>query len=177
MRQIVLDTETTGLGPELGHRIIEIAAVELIDGKETGRCFHRYLNPGRIIDANALAVHGITTMMLEDKETFSDVAGELVEFIRGSELLIHNASFDVRFINYELSLLGAQAPAHSVEELCTVIDTFQLARRLKPGQKNDLESLCAHYGIETWISETRRALRDAKLLAPVYQAMRSEDGR
>jgi DNA polymerase-3 subunit epsilon len=172
MRHIVLDTETTGIGPEHGHRIIEIAALELVDLKETGRFFHSYLNPGREIDANASEVHGITGSMLVGKEAFPDIAREFIDFIRGAELLIHHAPFDVGFINHELSLMGPRAPARSIEDVCTVIDTRLLARKQRPRKMNDLASLCKHYGIETRISETRHAFRDAKLLMAVYLAMK-----
>jgi len=169
MRQIVLDTETTGLEPAEGHRIIEIGCVELVDRRLTGATYHQYLQPDREIDAGAIEVHGISNEQLLDKPRFADIAGEFVDFIRGAELVIHNAPFDVGFINHELRLLGE--PADSVERHCSVLDTLALARRLHPGQRNSLDALCRRYGIDNSQRELHGALLDAEILADVYLAM------
>jgi DNA polymerase-3 subunit epsilon len=170
MRQVVLDTETTGLEPEQGHRIIEIGAVELIDRRATGRHFHRYLNPERDIDAGALDVHGITLEFLADKPKFADIAEEFLAFVSGAELVIHNAPFDVSFIEYELSLLG-EPDIRSIASICTVIDSLALARHKHPGQKNGLDALCRRYGVDNSHRELHGALLDAEILADVYLAM------
>ncbi|MDH4133464.1 MAG: DNA polymerase III subunit epsilon, partial [Gammaproteobacteria bacterium] len=170
-RQIILDTETTGLEPSLGHRIIEIGAVEMINRRLTGNRFHQYLNPEREIDQGAIEVHGITNEMLADKPGFSSVADDFLEFVEGAELVIHNAPFDTGFINHELALLGRTARATTIESLCTVLDTLKLARRLRPGQKNDLDSLCRHYSIDNSKRTLHGALLDAEILADVYLAM------
>jgi DNA polymerase-3 subunit epsilon len=167
MRQIVLDTETTGLEPAQGHRIIEIGCVELVNRRLTRRDFQRYLNPGREIEAGAEAVHGISNAMLADKPRFADVAAELVEYLSGAELIIHNAEFDIGFLNAELARVGAPR----VQDICTYTDTLALARRLHPGQKNSLEALCRRYQVDDSRREYHGALLDAQLLAEVYLAM------
>lgn len=171
MRQIVLDTETTGLETSEGHRIIEIGAVEIINRRLTGNRYHQFLNPEREIDAGAIEVHGITIEELRDKPRFADVAESLVEFVRGAELVIHNAPFDVGFLNHELALLGDRAPVARIEDCCTVLDTLALARELHPGQKNDLDSLCKRYGVDNSGRTRHGALLDAEILAEVYLAM------
>jgi len=169
MRQIVLDTETTGLEPADGHRIIEIGCVELLDRRLTGNTYHQYLQPDREIDAGAIEVHGITNEQLLDKPRFADIAGEFIDFISGAELVIHNAPFDVGFINHEFSLLGE--PVASVEQHCSVLDTLLLARRMHPGQRNSLDALCRRYEIDNSQRELHGALLDAEILADVYLAM------
>ncbi|MEK7666522.1 MAG: DNA polymerase III subunit epsilon, partial [Pseudomonadota bacterium] len=170
-RQIILDTETTGLEPSQGHRIIEIGAVEMLNRRLTGNRFHQYLNPEREIDAGAIEVHGITNAMLTDKPKFADIAADFLAFVQGAELVIHNAPFDTGFINSEFRLLGEVAPAVSIETACTVLDTLKLARKLRPGQKNDLDSLCRHYSIDNTQRSLHGALLDAEILADVYLAM------
>ena len=169
MRQIVLDTETTGLEPSQGHRIIEIGCVELVNRRLTGNNFHHYLQPDREIDAGAIEVHGITNEFLADKPRFADIAAEFVEYIRGAELVIHNAPFDVGFINHEFSLL--EDNPGRVEGLCGVLDTLAMARNLHPGQKNNLDALCKRYGIDNTSRTLHGALLDAEILADVYLAM------
>ena len=180
MRQIVLDTETTGLEPELGHRIIEIGCVEIVNRRVSGRTFHRYLNPERAIDEGAMAVHGIKRADLDDKPKFAEVADELVTFIADAELVIHNAAFDVAFLDAELArLAGARsvAPAgdslagRSVTTLCRVLDTLALARSMHPGQRNNLDALCKRYGVDNSHRDLHGALLDAQILADVYLAM------
>ncbi|WP_366143646.1 DNA polymerase III subunit epsilon, partial [Acidiferrobacter sp.] len=174
MRQIVLDTETTGLEPSEGHRIIEVGAIELLNRRLTGRRFHQYLNPDREIDAAAVEIHGITNAMLEDKPRFADVAAQFLEFIEGAELLIHNAPFDVGFLNAELARAmsgGCALPVTVVEDYCTVQDTLKLARTLHPGQKNNLDALCRRYNIDNSQRVVHGALLDAEILADVYLAM------
>ncbi len=169
MRQIVFDTETTGLSAERGHRIIEIGCVELIERRRTGVTFHRYLNPDRDSDPGALEVHGLTTEFLSDKPRFRDVVGELLEFLRGAELVIHNAAFDLSFLDAELALVDP-AGARS-RDLVSVLDTLTLARERYPGQKNSLDALCKRLGIDNSHRELHGALLDASLLADVYLAM------
>ena len=169
MRQIILDTETTGLEPERGHRIIEIGCVELNNRRRTGRQYHQYLQPDRDIDAGAIEVHGITLERLADEPRFRDIADEFLAFIRGAELIIHNAPFDVGFINNEFKLLGAATRA--VADYCTVIDTLALARQLHPGQRNNLDALCKRYNVDNSQREWHGALLDAEILADVYLAM------
>ncbi len=169
MRQIVLDTETTGLEPSQGHRIIEIGCVELINRRPTDNHFHFYLQPDREIDEGAIAVHGITNEFLRDKPRFKDIAEQFLEFVRGAELVIHNAAFDIGFLNHELALLEAGYPR--LEEICSVMDTLLLARRLHPGQRNSLDALCRSYGIDNSQRELHGALLDARILADVYLAM------
>jgi DNA polymerase-3 subunit epsilon len=169
MRQIILDTETTGLEPADGHRIIEIGCVEMIDRRLTGSTYHQYVQPDRQIDAGAIEVHGITNESLVDKPRFADIAGEFLDFIRDAELVIHNAPFDVGFINHEFRLLGdATGP---LEEYCSVLDTLGLARRMHPGQRNSLDALCRRYEIDNSQRELHGALLDAEILADVYLAM------
>jgi DNA polymerase-3 subunit epsilon len=169
MRQIVLDTETTGLEPSQGHRIIEIGAVELVNRRLTGNHFHQYLNPDREIDAGAIEVHGITNEMLADKPRFGDIAEDFLAFVLDAELLIHNAAFDLGFINSELALAGS--PLKRIEDRCAVIDTLKLARGMHPGQKNDLNSLCRRYGIDNSQRTLHGALLDAEILADLYLTM------
>jgi DNA polymerase-3 subunit epsilon len=168
VRQIVLDTETTGLEHAQGHRLIEIGCVELVNRRLTGRHFHRYVNPQREIDAGAIEVHGITNEMLIDKPLFHQIVEELLEFIRGAELIIHNAPFDIGFLNSEVTLLGRD---ERIEHLCSVIDTLVLARQRHPGQKNNLDALCNRYGVDNSQRELHGALLDAEILADVYLAM------
>lgn len=192
MRQIVLDTETTGLVPTQGHRIIEVGCVELVNRRHTGRRFHHYINPGRDIEADAQAVHGLSRERLASAPPFAAIAGALLEFIRGSELVIHNAEFDLAFLDMELALLAAGgalpagcegAPAsdaacavipawpQSVRTICSVLDTLTLARQRHPGQRNNLDALCKRYDIDNSRRDLHGALLDAQLLADVYLAM------
>jgi len=167
VRQIVLDTETTGLEPAQGHRVIEIGCVELVNRRQTGNSYHQYLNPERDIDEGAAQVHGITSEQLQDKPLFGDVVQELLEYLRGAELVIHNAPFDVGFLNHELKHTG-HGP---ITEVCTVLDTLEAARRLHPGQKNTLDALCKRYEIDNSHRQLHGALLDAEILADVYLAM------
>ena len=168
MRQIFLDTETTGLEHKLGHRIIEIGGVEMRNRRLTNRHFHRYINPDRDIDAGALAVHGISLEFLQDKPRFAEVAGEFLDFIRGAELIIHNAAFDIGFLNAELARLD-MAPMGTVCH--DVLDTLRMAKDLHPGKKNNLNALCERYGIDNSRRTLHGALLDAEILAEVYVAM------
>ena len=168
MRQIVLDTETTGLEPELGHRIIEIGCVEIVNRRVSGRTFHRYLNPERAIDEGAMAVHGIKRADLDDKPKFAEVAEELIGFIADAELVIHNAAFDVAFLDAELARL---AGGRAVATLCRVLDTLALARSMHPGQRNNLDALCKRYDVDNSHRDLHGALLDAQILADVYLAM------
>lgn len=168
MRQIVLDTETTGLDPKQGHRIVEVAAIELNDRKVSERRFHRYLNPQRDIDAGAAEVHGLTLERLQDEPKFAEIAGALLEFIGGAELIIHNAPFDVGFLNKELELAGLPL----LRSHCpNVIDTLKLAKELHPGKKNNLNALCDRYQIDNSHRTLHGALLDTELLGEVYLAM------
>ncbi len=169
MRQVVLDTETTGLEPSQGHRIIEIGCVELINRRLTGNRYHQYLQPDRDIDEAAVEVHGITNDFLEDKPRFAEVAADFLGFIRGAELIIHNAPFDVGFINHELKLWGEESG--QIADFCSVLDTLAQARQLHPGQRNNLDALCKRYGIDNSQRELHGALLDAEILADVYLAM------
>jgi DNA polymerase-3 subunit epsilon len=169
MRQIILDTETTGLEPSEGHRIIEIGCVELVNRRITGNTYHQYIQPDREIDAGAREVHGISEGFLADKPRFADIAGEFLAFIRGAEVVIHNAPFDVGFINHEFSLL--RKPLGPLSEHCTIVDTLALARRLHPGQRNNLDALCKRYQIDNSQRDLHGALLDAEILADVYLAM------
>jgi DNA polymerase-3 subunit epsilon len=169
MRQIVLDTETTGLEPSQGHRIIEIGCVELVNRRLTGNHFHHYLQPDREIDAGAVEVHGITNEFLADKPRFAEIAEAFLEFIRGAELIIHNAPFDVGFINSELGRLSERYGR--LDGYCRVLDTLEHARRLHPGQRNNLDALCKRYTIDNSQRELHGALLDAEILADVYLAM------
>ena len=168
-RQVVLDTDTTGLEPELGHRIIEVGAVELVDRQLTGRRLHHYVNPERDIDAGAQEVHGITLEDLADKPLFRDIAAELLEFTLGAELVIHNAPFDLGFLDYEYRMLDRQQPPYSAQ--VQVLDTLQLARELHPGQRNSLDALCKRYEVDNSNRSLHGALLDAEILAEVYLAM------
>lgn len=168
MRQIILDTETTGLDPALGHRVIEIAGVELMSRRPTGRHFHRYLNPGRDIEDGALQVHGLTAEFLRDKPRFGDIVDELLDYVAGAELIVHNAPFDVAFLNHELGLLQRQP----ITEYCpSVVDTLRMARDIHPGKKNSLDALCERYQVDNSARTLHGALLDAQLLAEVYLAM------
>ncbi len=168
MRQIVLDTETTGLEHRLGHRIIEIGGVEMCNRQLTKRHFHYYLNPERDIDEGALAVHGISLEFLQDKPRFAEVAAEFLDFVRGAELIIHNAPFDVGFLNAELARLD-MAP---IETVCHAVqDTLRMAKSLFPGKKNNLDALCERYAIDNSRRTLHGALLDAEILAEVYIAM------
>jgi DNA polymerase-3 subunit epsilon len=168
MRQIVLDTETTGLNARLGDRIIEIGCVELSSRRPTGNHFHRYLNPEREVEEGALRVHGITNEFLQDKPRFADVAREFLEYVAGAELVIHNAAFDVEFLNAELEKLGLDPIDRHV---AAVVDTLRHARELHPGKKNSLDALCERYQVEHSHRTLHGALLDAQLLAEVYLAM------
>ena len=174
VRQIVLDTETTGLEPELNHRVIEIGCVELINRRSTGRTFHRFLNPERDIDEGALAVHGIGRTELDGQPRFADIAEELLAFLAGAELIVHNAAFDVAFLDAELARLPGEP--RRVASLCPVLDTLLLARELHPGQRNSLDALCKRYGIDHSARQLHGALLDARILADVYLAMTGGQG-
>jgi len=168
MRQIVLDTEITGLEPELGHRIIEVAGVELVNRRFTGNNFHRYFNPERESEAGALEVHGLTAEFLSDKPKFGDVAAELLDYVNGAELVIHNSAFDVAFLNRELDL----ADLKPVTDYCSsVMDTLRLAKDLHPGKRNSLDALCERYQVDNSARTLHGASLDARLLAEVYLAM------
>ncbi|MGO9514309.1 MAG: DNA polymerase III subunit epsilon [Steroidobacteraceae bacterium] len=169
MRQIVLDTETTGLELELQHRIIEIGCVELNNRRLTGRAFHRYLNPERDIDEGALEVHGLTREQLAKEPTFAQIQAEFLDFVRDAELVIHNAPFDIAFLNAELARLDGATLR--ITELCRVLDTLALARQMHPGQRNSLDALCKRYSIDNSHREYHGALLDARILAEVYLAM------
>jgi DNA polymerase III subunit epsilon len=170
MRQIVLDTETTGLEAAQGHRIIEIGCVELYSRRATGRHFHRYLNPDREVDEGARAIHGMSLRDLADKPRFADIATEFTQFIAGAELIIHNAGFDVGFLDAELTRLDHSTPLR-IGELCQVLDTLSLAREMHPGQRNNLDALCKRYGVDNSHRDLHGALLDARILADVYLAM------
>src|SRR5579871_1512824 len=169
MRQIVLDTETTGLEPELGHRIIEIGCVELVNRRATGRTFHRYLNPEREIDDGALAVHGISRTDLDGQPRFAEVREELLAFIAEAELIVHNAAFDVAFLDAELGRVAGEV--RRIGALCQVLDTLALAREMHPGQRNSLDALARRYEVDNSHRDLHGALLDARLLADVYLAM------
>ncbi len=169
MRQIVLDTETTGLEWQAGHRIIEIGCVEILNRRVTGQDFHHYLQPDRVIDEGALAIHGISNEFLADKPRMADVVESFLDYVRGAELIIHNAAFDVGFLNYELSLLGERWG--KIEDYCTVVDTLEMARRMYPGQRNSLDALCKRLDVDNSHRELHGALLDARILADVYLAM------
>ncbi len=168
MRQIIIDTETTGLDPLLGHRIIELAAVEIVNRRFTGKTFHRYLNPERASDEGALQVHGLSEEFLRDKPKFCEIVHEFLDFISGAELIIHNAEFDTGFLTRELTLLDLKA----LSDYCPqVIDTLPMARELHPGKKNNLDALCERYQINNAARTLHGALLDANLLAEIYLAM------
>jgi DNA polymerase-3 subunit epsilon len=168
MRQVVLDTETTGLEVREGHRLIEIGCVELIDRKPTGRQLHHYINPGRTIDEGAEAVHGITLEFLADKPDFASVKEDIVEFLQGAELIIHNAAFDVGFLDAEFKRARER---RRTQDFCTITDSLALARAKYPGQKNSLDALCKRLGIDNSARTLHGALLDAEILAEVYLAL------
>ena len=168
-RQVVLDTETTGINPKEGHKIIEIGCVELVNRRLTQNRFHVYLNPDREIDAGAIEVHGITNEFLQDKPRFADVVDDFMAFTAGAELIIHNAPFDVGFLNHELSLLEKET--RTVESNSTVFDTLVYARKKHPGARNSLDALCKRYGIDNSHRDLHGALLDAEILADVYLMM------
>ncbi len=170
MRQIVLDTETTGIDPKEGHRIIEIGCVEVVNRRLTGNHFHVYINPGRHIEQEAIEVHGITNEFLADKPTFSQVAQEFVNFIKGAQLVIHNAPFDVGFMDHEFAMESSTRGVIT-HDICDVLDTLVLARQMHPGQKNNLDALCKRYGIDNSHRTLHGALLDAEILADVYLLM------
>jgi DNA polymerase-3 subunit epsilon len=178
MRQVVFDTETTGLEPELGHRIIEIGAIELVNRRRTGRQFQRYLCPDREIDPAAVQVHGLTTQFLSGQPRFADVVAELREFLAGAELVIHNAAFDVAFLDAEFARLAEHmaTPKSCVRDFCGVLDTLALARQMHPGQRNGLDALCKRYSVDNSHRDLHGALLDADLLAEVYLAMTGGQG-
>lgn len=168
-RQIVLDTETTGLSTAEDHRIIEIGCVEIVNRKATGETFHQYINPQREIDAGAVEVHGITSEFLADKPLFADIADAFLAFVEGAELIIHNAPFDVGFLNHELLKLEVELP--NINAICEVLDTLKMARDRHPGQKNNLDALCKRYNVDNTNRALHGALLDAEILADVYLAM------
>ena len=169
MRQVVLDTETTGLDPLQGHRIIEIGCREIINRRLTDRSFHQYLQPDQAIDPGALEVHGISNEFLADKPRFGDIAADLIDFVRGAELIIHNAPFDVGFIDNELKLLGTGWGR--LQDYCRILDTLLLARQRHPGQKNSLDALCKRYKVDNSQRDLHGALLDAEILADLYLVM------
>ncbi len=169
MRQIILDTETTGLDPDKGHRIIEIGCVEIRNRRRSDKTYHQYINPHREIDDGAFEVHGLSNEFLADKPDFSDIAQDLINFIKDSEVIIHNAPFDVEFINAELKELGREWG--KLEDYCTIRDTLVMARELHPGQKNSLDALCSRYEIDNSQRDLHGALLDAQILLDVYLAM------
>jgi len=168
MRQIILDTETTGLEPSDGHRIIEVGCVELIDRRPSNNHFHQYINPQRDIEDGALEVHGISSEFLQDKPVFADIVDDLLEFVDGAELIIHNAPFDIGFLDWELSLLDRE---DRMSDHVSVLDTLELARDLHPGQRNSLDALCKRYDVDNSSRKLHGALLDAEILADVYLIM------
>jgi DNA polymerase-3 subunit epsilon len=174
MRQIVLDTETTGLEVAQAHRIIEIGCVELVNRRPSGRSFQRYLNPERAIDPGAEAVHGLSSAFLANQPRFEQVVDEFLGFVAGAELIIHNAPFDVGFLDHELGRLPP--PQRLLTDLCTILDTLALARQLHPGQRNSLDALCKRYGVDNSNRDLHGALLDARILADVYLAMTGGQG-
>lgn len=169
MRQVVLDTETTGLEPERGHRIIEVGCVEIVNRRPTGRTWHQYMNPQRPVDPGAVEVHGITNEFLADKPVFGDLVDDLITFLDGAELVIHNAPFDVGFVNHELKLIDGASPG--IEARCDILDTLEMARERHPGQRNSLDALCKRYDIDNTNRTLHGALLDARILTDVYLAM------
>lgn len=169
MRQIILDTETTGLEPEQGHRIIEIGCVELVKRRFTGNNYHRYLNPGREIDEAAIEVHGITLEKLQDEPRFEEIVEELIDYLEGAELIIHNAPFDVGFLDQELKLTGLRLGR--IADHCSVVDSLLMARKKHPGQRNSLDALCRRYSVDNSQRTFHGALLDAEILADVYLSM------
>ena len=174
MRQIVLDTETTGLEPKQGHRIIEIGCVELVDRRLTGNNFHQYLQPDREIDEAAVEVHGITTEFLADKPRFEDVMEDFISYVSGAELIIHNAPFDVGFLDAELTKAGNEEGL--LDQLCSITDTLVMARKKHPGQRNSLDALCRRYEIDNSQRQLHGALLDSEILADVYLVMTGGQG-
>jgi DNA polymerase-3 subunit epsilon len=168
-RQIILDTETTGINPSDGHRIVEIGCVEMFNRRLTGNNFHVYLNPDRYMDQEVINIHGITNEFVADKPRFRDIAQQFFEYIQGAELVIHNAAFDVGFINHEFNLLTPALP--QVQTVCGILDTLAMARDLHPGQKNNLDALCRRYDVNNSHRTFHGALLDAEILADVYLAM------
>ncbi len=168
-RQIVLDTETTGLEPSQGHRIIEIGCVELINRRLSGNNYHQYLQPDREIDEGALQVHGISNEFLKDKPRFNDIVDDLMSYLKGAELVIHNAPFDVGFLDHELKLVGNGLGV--IVDHCTIIDTLVMARKMHPGQKNNLDALCKRYDVSNMQRDLHGALLDAEILSEVYLRM------
>ncbi len=166
MRQVVLDTETTGLETEEGHRILEIGCVEIIERKITGRRYHQYINPQRDIDDGALEVHGITRAFLSDKPVFQSVWEDFLTFVSGAELIIHNAAFDIAFLNYEMALISGSIG--KITDYCGVVDSLLLAREKFPGQKNSLDALCKRFSVDNSQRDLHGALLDAEILADVY---------
>ena len=166
MRQVILDTETTGIDIKAGNRLIEIGCVEMVNRKLTGRHYHQYVNPQFQVEEGAYNVHGISNDVLADKPLFGDIAGDFVAFVSGAELVIHNAPFDVGFLNHELKLNGNRYPP--LEEYCSILDTLALARKKHPGQRNTLDALCKRYGVDNTHRELHGALLDAEILANVY---------
>lgn len=169
MRQIILDTETTGLSPKEGHRIIEIGCLEMINRRLTGNNFHYYINPERAIDAGAMSVHGISAAFLSDKPIFKTIVDDFIAYIKSAELIIHNAPFDTSFLDEEFSRAGTKY--RKIKEYCEITDTLQIARQKHPGQKNNLDALCKRYGVKNSHRQLHGALLDAELLAEVYLAM------
>lgn len=169
MRQVVLDTETTGINPKEGHRIIEIGCVEIVNRKLTGNHYHVYINPERIVEQEAIDVHGITNEFLADKPLFKDIVSGFIEFIKGAQLVIHNAPFDTGFMDHEFDkVIGLNT---KTDDICSVLDTLVLARQMHPGQKNNLDALCKRYGIDNSHRELHGALLDSEILADVYLMM------
>ncbi len=172
IRQVVLDTETTGLNPKEGHRIIEIGCVELVNRRLTDRQFHMYINPERPVDEGAVEVHGISNEFLQDKPLFSEIAQDFIDFIQGAELVIHNAPFDVGFMDHEFALL--KPAGKRTTDICTVFDSLVYARKKHPGQRNSLDALCKRYGIDNSHRDLHGALLDAEILSEVYLLMTGE---
>lgn len=174
MRQVILDTETTGIDPKDGHRLVEIGAVEMVNRRFTGRTYHQYINPERHIDAEVVAVHGIDDAKVANEPVFAKIADEFWAFIEGAELVIHNAPFDVGFIDHELGMLNRQRPTSPlgpVRDHCRILDTLTMARAMHPGQRNNLDALCKRYDIDNGHRVLHGALLDAEILAEVYLAM------
>jgi DNA polymerase-3 subunit epsilon len=171
MRQIILDTETTGLSPKAGHRVIEIGCVELVNRRLTGNHFHYYLNPDREVDPGAQAIHGITSQFLADKPRFKEIIDSLIEYVKDAQIIIHNADFDVGFLDHEFALCGKKKYLGFEEYVSDVICTLQMARQKHPGQKNNLDILCKRYNVDNSRRDLHGALLDSEILAEVYLAM------
>lgn len=171
MRQVILDTETTGFDPKKGERIIEIGCVEMVNRQLTGNHYHVYINPNKTVDAGAIAVHGITNEFLEDKPVFEEIAQDFLDYVKGAQLVIHNAPFDVGFINHEFQWL--RKPLGKIEQYCEILDTLTMARKKYPGQRNSLDALCKRFDIDNSHRELHGALLDSEILALVYLAMTS----